>query len=75
MQNQGNMYQKMTKEWNFYLFWGPNWPKRWTPEDHILHTSTITYNEHVKQYWCENSDNFVQKWPKTWIMANFGAQN
>ena len=29
----------------------------------------------LKQYWCETSENFLQKWPKTGIFTYFGAEN
>ena len=42
---------------------------------YILHTSKITCSKHVKQYWCETSEDFLRKWPMTWILTYFGAQN
>ena len=41
----------------FYLFWGPKWPKNWVSGAHIIHTSKSTCNEHVEQYWSETSEN------------------
>ena len=43
-------FEKMTKDQNFDIFWGPKWHK----------TSKSTCNEHVKQYWCETSENFLR---------------
>ena len=59
----------------FLLIWGPKWPKNWTSEAHILHTSKSTCNEHVKQYWCGTSEIISRKWPKTSISTYFGAPN
>ena len=53
-------------------FWLILWPKNWTSEAHILQTSESSYNEHVKQNWCETSGNFLRKWLKDW---NSGIQN
>ena len=70
---------KMTQKlglWGQYTYFGAqNWPKNWTSEAHILHTSENTCNERVKQYWCETSENFLGKWPKTWILTYFGTHN
>ena len=49
----------------FLLIMGPKWSKNWASEAHNLHTSKSTCNEHVKQYWCETSENFLRKWPNT----------
>ena len=57
------------------LCWGPKWPKSWPSEAHILHTTKSTCNEHVKQYWCQTSENFLRKWPKTGIVTYFGVEN
>ena len=48
------MFEKITKDRNYDLFWGPKWPKNWSSEAHILHTSKSTCNEHVKQYFWGN---------------------
>ena len=69
MRNQRKTFEKMTTDRNFYLFWGPKWHKNWTSEAHILHTYKSTCNEHVKQYWCEISENFLRKLPKTWFFT------
>ena len=34
-----------------------------------------TCNVHVKQYWCETSENFLIKWPWTRILSYFVVQN
>ena len=60
---------------NFDLFGGPKWPQNWASEAHILHTSKSTWNEHVKQYCCETSENFFEKLPNTTNFSYFGAQN
>ena len=65
----------MTKDQNFDLFVGPNWPKNWASEAHILHTSKSSCNEHMKQYWCETNGKFLRKWPKTAILTYLGAQS
>ena len=75
MWHQWKIFEKMTEDWNFVLFWGPKWPKNWTSEAHIPHTSKSSCNEHVKQYWCETSENFLRKWPKSRILTYFGIQN
>ena len=59
----------------FYLFWGPKRLKNWASEAHILHTPETTFNEHLKQHWCETSENVLRKWPNTRISTYFGAQN
>ena len=48
--NQRNFFEKMTKDQNFDIFWDPKRPI----------TSKSTCNEHVKQYWCETSENFLR---------------
>ena len=66
----------MTKDRNFYLFWGPKWPKYWTPQAHIPHTSKSTCNEHVKQHWRQTSENFFEKVTKVPIFFTyFGVRN
>ena len=51
-------FEKMTKDLHFDLFWGPKWPQNW-PLKPILHTPLNELaNEHIKQYWCEISENF-----------------
>ena len=75
MWNQWNLCEKMTKDLNCNLFWDPKWPQNWTSEAHIPHTGECTYNEHVKQYWCETSENLLRKWPKSRILTSFGIQN
>ena len=74
MWNQWKFFEKMTKDRNFDLFGGPKWPRNWASEVHILHTYKSTWNEHVKQYCCETSENFLRKWPNT-DLSYFGAQN
>ena len=59
---------------NFDSFRGPKWPNIFgASEAHIPHKSTC--NDHVKQYWCETSENFLRNWPKTRIMTPLKAQN
>ena len=68
------IFEKMPKvRHSFYLFWAPSDPKSWTPEAHILHTSKSTCNEHVKQYWCETSENCLKKMTKVWILIYLGG--
>ena len=74
IRNQGKRFEKMAKDQNFNIFWGPKWPKNWVSEAHIRHTSKSTCNEHVKQYQCEASENILRKWPNTRISTYFGAQ-
>ena len=54
---------------------GATCPKNWASRAHYLHTSESTYNEHVKQYWCETGEHLLRKWPNTRILSYFGAQN
>ena len=75
MQIQWKLFAKMTKDRNFYLFLGPKVAKNWASEAHILHKFESTCNEHVKQYCCETSENFLRKRPNTRNLTNFGAQN
>ena len=49
-------------------------PKNWASEAHILHASKGTCNEHVKQYWCEASENVLRKWPNTRILTSLGPK-
>ena len=53
-------FEKITKDQNFYLYLGPTWPTKRASEAHILQISYSTYNEHVKQYWCETSANLLR---------------
>ena len=55
----------------YWLIWGANWSQNWASEAHILHTFKSSYNQHVKQYWCEISRNILRKWPKTGIWDLF----
>ena len=32
-------FEKMTKDYNFYLYLGTNWPNNWASEANILQTS------------------------------------
>ena len=75
MQNQWEIFEKITKDRNFDLFGGPKWPKNWASEAHIIHISKSTWNEYVKQYCCETSENILRKWPNTRKFSYFGAQS
>ena len=75
MWNQWKLSEKMTKDWNFYLFWAPNGPKI-GPLRPIFHTFLTV---HAMNMW-SNTDvkpvkTFLRKWPKTGIFTCFGAQN
>ena len=59
----------------FWLILGPKVAQNWSSEAHILHTSKSTWSEHVKQYCCETSENFLRKWPNPRNFSYFGAQN
>ena len=59
---------------NFYLFGGPKWPQNWASEAHILHTSKSTWNEHVKQYCCETSENFLRNYQTPQIFLTLGPK-
>ena len=37
--NQWKMFENITKDRNYDLFWDPKWPKNWASEVHILHIS------------------------------------
>ena len=39
--------------------WGPKWPRNWAFEDHIVHISESSSNEHIKQEWCESKGNVL----------------
>ena len=65
----------MTKDQNFYLFWGPKWPKDSISGAQIFHTSKNICSENVKVYWCETNENFLRMWPKSRILAYFWVQN
>ena len=60
------LFEKMTKNLNHVLFWGPKWPQNWDSRDDIQHISTSTSNWHVNQFWCESSEK-MRKWQKTGI--------
>ena len=63
------MFEKMTKDRNFYLFWGPKSPQNWASDAHIVHTSKSTCNEYMRQHWCD----FWLIWrPK--MAPNFGPR-
>ena len=55
----------MTKDRNFDFYGAQNGPKIGPLRPHISHTTESTCNEHVKQYWCETSDNLLRRWPKS----------
>ena len=59
---------------NFHLFGGPKWPQNWASEAHILHTSKSTWNEHVKQYCCETSENFLRNYQTPQIFLTSGPK-
>ena len=59
---------------NFDLFGGPKWPQNWASEAHILHTSKSTWNEHVKQYCCETSENFLRNYQTPQIFLTLGPK-
>ena len=69
------MFEKMAEDRDFDLFGGPKWPKSWASVAHILHPYKSTWNEHMKQYCCDTSENFLKKWPNTRNLSYFGAQN
>ena len=68
-------FRKWAKTRIFTYFGAQSGPKNRASEAYILFTSESTCNEHVKQYWCETSENFLRKWPNTRILTYFGAQN
>ena len=71
----GNFWENDQRP-EFWLIWGgAKWPKNRASEAYILHTSKSTWNEHVKQYCCETSENFLRKWPNTRNFSYFGTQN
>ena len=70
-----NIFEKMTKDLHFDLFGGPKWPQHWASDAHIPHTAESTWNEHLKLYWCETSENVLKKWPNSRILTYFGVRN
>ena len=74
MWNKWKIFEKMTKDLNHVLFWGPKWPRNWASEADSQHTSKSTSNWYVNQDWCEISGQFMRKWSKTGIFTYFGAQ-
>ena len=42
---------------------------------YIPYTTEGTCNEDVKQCWCETSENYLRKWPRSAILNYFGVQN
>ena len=45
-------FKKLTKHYNFELFWGPKCPRDLAFEAHIENISESTSNEHKRAYWC-----------------------
>ena len=60
--------RKWPKTW-FWLILEPKMVPKVGSEAHITHTTESTCNDHVKQYWCETSENFLRKWPKSRILT------
>ena len=52
-------------------FWLTVGPKK-AFEAHIVHISESSFNEHIKQDWCESRGNFLTKYLKTWILTHLG---
>ena len=73
MWKQWKIFEKMTKDLNHVLIWGPKWLVNWASEADIQHTSKRYSNWHVNQDWCETSGNFLRKWTKTGIFTYSGA--
>ena len=46
----------------FTYFGAQSGPKIGPLRPVFFHISKSVCNEHVKQYWCENSENFLKKW-------------
>ena len=49
--------------------------QNWASEAHIPYTTESTCNEHVKQYECEISENFLRKWSDSRLLTYFGVHN
>ena len=74
--NLWKMFEKMTKERNFYLFWGPKRPGNWASGANIQHISKSNSNWHLNQDWCKTTGKCLRKWPKTGIFFYlFGVQS
>ena len=75
MWSQWKLFQKVSKVQNFGLLWGPRWPKNCAFKAHNVYVSVISYNEHIKQEWCESRGNYLTKYSKTWILTHLKARN
>ena len=73
MWSQWKIFEKMTEDLNYDLFWGPKWPGNWASEANIQHTSKSSSNWHEHQDWWATNGKFVKKWPKTGIFYLFGC--
>ena len=58
-----------------HLLWGPTWHLNQTNQTHNQHTFKGSSNEHVKHFFRKPGVNVFRKWPKIWILKNFGVQN
>ena len=74
MWNQWKIFEKMTKDLNCDVFWGPKWPRNWASEADIQQTSKSSSNWHVNQDRCKTTGKFLRKWPKTWILLFWGPK-
>ena len=75
MWNQWKIFEKMTKDLNHVLFWGPKWPGNWASEADVRHTTKSSSNWHVNQDWCQTSGKCLRKWKNTGIFTYFGARS
>ena len=58
---QVKTFRESDQEPEFFLLRGPKRPKNWALEAHIVHISENSFNERVKQDWCESRSNFFNK--------------
>ena len=56
--NQWKRFEKVIKDKNFDLLWGPKWLRNWAFETHIVHLSESSSNRHIEQDWCESRGKF-----------------
>ena len=58
------IFEKMTWDQNFHLFWDPKWSQNWASEAQIQHTSKSSK-------WNNTGGTFLRKWPQTEILNLF----
>ena len=58
LRNQWTIFEKMTEDLNYDLFWGPKWLGNRASETNVQH------NWHVNHDWCETSGNVLRNYQR-----------